>query len=306
MKKIITYLFICMVAIFAFNSLVSASDTELNITMLQFPSGSDENGAVFANAGGDAVLLESKGNYLLMDTFNPTSILDTALMHPIVKYLKDNNITRISVYLSHYHSDHYGGLKNLLLVDGITIERLYLPKTEYFCNYYDIDSNFTSPYFYKRFSDMNGEYRLGKVVSDNIPITYLWPDTNSIYTDESEDYRNCFGLVENSYSNKIQLGDATIDIIGPRGVLNLEDVIVDGLKITDYKTGTGKDIFHYNLTGSESNKLNLGNLKTSEDVPLTYDILGDYGNYYINNYSLVAMISVGNTKFFTAGDIGLN
>lgn len=241
MKRIYQYFIIILFSIFLFPNLVYADDKELNITMIN-------SNQLY----GDAVLLESKGEYLLMDSNNPVGV---NAVHPVVKFLQDNNITSISIYLSHYHADHYGGLRNLLLDNGITINKVYLPKTEYFCKYYNIDENESSDnqYFYKHYTNLIN-YRLDVIKEQNIPVEFLWPS--------NEQYSNhCFDLEENSYSNQIQLGDATIEIIGPVGNYDLDDF------------GTDSDTIKYK------------------------------GNKYINNYSLVAMIKVGNIKFFSAGDI---
>lgn len=308
MKKNIIYIFICIMTMFIFSDLVFADDTELNITMLHFPSSTDEDSDAYKNAGGDAVLLESKGEYLLMDTFNNVSIYD---IHPIVQYLKDNNVNKLSIYLSHFHADHYGGLKNLLLADGITVERVYLPRTEYFCKYYDVDKKFSSNYFYKRYKDLNNvenpetgyTYRFYEISRQEIPITYLWPDTNAVYTEESNGYKNCFGLVEKDYSNKITFGDTTIDIIGPKDNLDLDDIEIEGVKLSDYKTPTGKAIYEFAKAENAQDGTSLSKLQTEDGKVMNLDTLGQYGNIYINSYSLVAMVRVGNTKYFTAGDI---
>ena len=68
---------------------------------------------------GDAVLLESGGKYLLMDTgaeYTDKSLID---------HLSNFGITELEVYISHLHSDHIGGLA--ALAENFTITKLYLP-----------------------------------------------------------------------------------------------------------------------------------------------------------------------------------
>lgn len=59
--------------------------------------------AIYLDDHGDAVLLESKGEYMLMDLgmyTNYTAIRD---------YLKGQGVTKLSLYLSHFDPDHTGG-----------------------------------------------------------------------------------------------------------------------------------------------------------------------------------------------------
>ncbi|MBO4396675.1 MAG: hypothetical protein J5819_10070 [Eubacterium sp.] len=83
---------------------------------------------------GESVLLESGGEYLLMD-------LGTADSVPaIIDHLKRCGATKIRVYISHIHADHYGGYSSnsdgngraitglkMLADAGFTITTLYLP-----------------------------------------------------------------------------------------------------------------------------------------------------------------------------------
>jgi beta-lactamase superfamily II metal-dependent hydrolase len=85
---------------------------------------------------GDAALLESNGEYLLMDTgSNSTS-------RSLVDFLKSKGITELSVYISHIHPDHAGGLK--AVYKNFNVKKIYLPDytrigTEYLTpNNYDI------------------------------------------------------------------------------------------------------------------------------------------------------------------------
>lgn len=68
---------------------------------------------------GDAVLLESNGSYLLMDT-GAIYTFDS-----VVDYLKSVGVKHLDVYISHLHSDHIGGLR--AVADNFTIDKLYLP-----------------------------------------------------------------------------------------------------------------------------------------------------------------------------------
>lgn len=81
-------------------------------------------------AGGDAVIVESTGEYLLMDmgTYEQT----VTYVIPMIKKL---GIKELSIYISHMHIDHYGAEANKLMsgldaihdMPGLKIKNLYLP-----------------------------------------------------------------------------------------------------------------------------------------------------------------------------------
>ena len=88
-----------------------------------------------ASEFGDAVLMESEGEYLLMDA-GQSWCADS-----LVSYLKKAGVKRLSVYVSHVHPDHMDGVEALAsatkknsagrTVPAFQIERLYYPNTEY-------------------------------------------------------------------------------------------------------------------------------------------------------------------------------
>ena len=56
---------------------------------------------------GDGTMIESKGECMLMDTFMP-DCEDT-----LKEFLLDNGYTEFSLYLSHFHADHFGNMRNI-------------------------------------------------------------------------------------------------------------------------------------------------------------------------------------------------
>ena len=68
---------------------------------------------------GDAVMVKSDNEYLLMDTYSNGSqaIIDN--------YLDNHKIKKFSIYISHRHPDHYGNA--LHLIDKYKISKIYLP-----------------------------------------------------------------------------------------------------------------------------------------------------------------------------------
>lgn len=100
----------------------AASDTELNIYALYLN----------AQEKGDSTLLESRGQYLLVD-------MGAASHAPVIaRQLLSLGATHIDILFSHLHIDHTGGstsdylagLKELS-AQGITVDTLYLPGREY-------------------------------------------------------------------------------------------------------------------------------------------------------------------------------
>ena len=75
-------------------------------------------------AKGDATLLESDGEYLLMDTGTDEA------WNAIDSFLKAKGVKRLSVYISHFHSDHTGNLKRICESTYYTVDTLYLPERE--------------------------------------------------------------------------------------------------------------------------------------------------------------------------------
>lgn len=125
MKKQLKYvlsalLMISMLTAFLPLQPVCAAEKEMNIHALYLET----------NDKGESVLIESKGNYLLMDLGSYGNV------DAIIKYLKAQGITQLDLYFSHLHLDHYGGGMTGNIVTGgvekltgagIGIRTMYLP-----------------------------------------------------------------------------------------------------------------------------------------------------------------------------------
>ncbi len=125
----------------------------------------------------DCVLLESKGECLLMD-IGKANAADA-----IIAQLNALNIHQVSIYFSHMHADHFGGGKgNLegirrLKAGGIQIDRLYMPADDVAPESITYGYKFSQ---FTRFMEENG----GEVIRLRL-------------------------------GSQIVVGDARIDIIGP-------------------------------------------------------------------------------------------
>ena len=219
---------------------------------------------------GESVLLESDGEFLLMDTCvagtSNEALTKIGAKNELISKLKsklsEKNTNTLDIYISHYHSDHYGLLKKILDDPELKINKIYLPKEpfnfleniaqgknmndikEYVARTYDFESEeigttlngFDSiiKYFYSP-QDSSGVNLIPYAKSKGIEIVYL------------------------QAGNSFDVGSSHIDIIGP----------VANFKLRDTKDS---------------------------------DAGGRLG-HFINNYSLVARIKSGNTVFLSAGDI---
>ena len=74
---------------------------------------------------GDGTMIESKGECMLMDTFMP-DCEDT-----LKEFLLDNGYTEFSLYLSHFHADHFGNMRNIMWDDRFKVKAVYMPDDAY-------------------------------------------------------------------------------------------------------------------------------------------------------------------------------
>ena len=215
---------------------------ELNITSISC-----------GEVSGESTLLESKGQYLLMDTCDEDST------HGVIDYLKSKNISKLDIYISHYHKDHFGELSAIisesLNSNSFTIGKIYLPdgtSTDYL-DYIRSRINSISVSSSDEANKASALQTINNVrtIRDNIKI-----QVNNITNTSKKPTITYLSL-----NDTLTLGDATINIIGP--VKNRENLANELIEKYNYNAGEA----------------------------------------YINNRSLVAMVTIGSTKFLTAGDI---
>lgn len=192
MKKLITkgYLWLSCFAIFSMfflgrTEVLAATGSQMNIYAMYLEHADK----------GDSVLVESEGEYLLMDigTGNHASA--------IIKQLNALNAKKIDIYFSHLHGDHVGTLEGdflagLKAIDaaGIEIETMYLPDADlaplsqsYAAKYQKLE-NFMSTRGKIVYLNVGDTFRVGDVqgkVIGPVDVDKLNPD---MYEDrESED-----------------------------------------------------------------------------------------------------------------------
>ncbi len=207
--------------------------------------------SIDTNVQGDCVLLESKGNNLLMDTgrgyktdFDKYVRGVTKNKNKVIQELKKRKIKKLDIYISHWHSDHYGMIEDILKDSYFTIGKVYLPEFTYMDNWKE---GLNCDKKYNKLFDANG-----KRINSKQTIKYNnYKDAKNVYQNVKNIAKSKgIRIIQLKCGSKFKVGDTNISIIGPLSKNNIKKVAG-----------------------------------------------------YINNYSLVAMCTVGNTRFLTAGDI---
>ena len=171
---------------------------------------------------GDAVLIESNGKYLLMDTGEDCPIKGddyTVIQSSLVSTLKSIGVKELDVYISHLHSDHTGGLKDVC--NNFKVNRLYLPDLKLCENYhtpggYSIESRYA--------------YNINKAKGKVNEIIFLKPSFRGHKDIVYDGVKYCPGA---RTADKFSVGAVTFSVIGPIGTYT-----VDQFKKQDGDCGT--------------------------------------------------------------------
>lgn len=193
----------------------------------------DIYGIYLGDSGGDSTLVASAGEFLLMDLGGVDSY------YTIRNFLRARGIgkeTKISLYLSHLHSDHTGGIArgnglDQFLTD-FNVDKLYLPDPALIP---ELDDQFTARYKQIKKLFVTHGYSRKKIVYLNVGDTFT-------------------------------VGDINAEIIGPVGM----EWMTNAEMAATYSAGI--------------------------------DLDGGLHNAYINNLSLAAKLTCGDTVFLTTGD----
>ena len=258
-----------------------STDNDYNLKIMVIDYGKD--------TFGDTVLLESQGKYLLMDTGGKLSEIQDDQAKYLINYLEKNNVHDFDVYISHYDQDHFYYIKYLLGNNKFNIGTVYLPeikKIKEQCR--NFESKY-SEYFksdcanYSRLLNSVCEISYGKGTKDAMHKVYDVDGnskcSNLRYLDLGND--EVGGYLHNIYKNypsvkvkyitkgdSITVGKARIDVLW-QSIPN--NIMEEYSKYDDYE--------YYKKA------------------------VGAYSNRFANNISLVSMVTAGNKKYFTAGDI---
>ncbi len=110
MKKVMCVLLSLIFTFSVFGVNASAATTQKGMNIY----------GIYLSREGDATLIESDGNWLLVDT----GIEEAS--GELLKKLEFHKVRQLDILISHLHSDHIGGLKTIA-ESGIKIKKMYLP-----------------------------------------------------------------------------------------------------------------------------------------------------------------------------------
>lgn len=121
----------------------AATTNGMKIYAINLPANSSTQEGESGDGGaGDAVLVESAGKYLLMDTGGEPQASS------LVSYLKGIGVTNLDVYISHTHSDHRGGLEAVCA--NFKVGKIYLPDKSIGGEYVESDTGATQEVIYNK------------------------------------------------------------------------------------------------------------------------------------------------------------
>ena len=127
-RRLIIAILLMSIIMSLYMPVLAASPDVMTIHAIWLGDSDDsKSGDPDAELGGDAVLLESAGQYLLMDTGS----LDSA--DYVVNTLKELGVSTLSVYISHTHLDHRGALP--VICEKFNVQTIYLPSKSYGVEY---------------------------------------------------------------------------------------------------------------------------------------------------------------------------
>ena len=200
----------------------------LTVNTGQKPSAGDEQ------EYGDAVLMESKGEYLLMDTGAP--YVSDSMINYVRKVLPAGK--KLNVYISHMHTDHYGGLGKLS--KKVPIGTVYLPDKK------TIGTDYRS-------SSSSGEGTI-----DAILRVYIFGDAD---INENQ-------VVWLRKGSKFRVGSVSANVLGPVGSYKMSS-----FKNDKYGKADGHYLNNYSLTTMFTTAggvkfLTTGDIETSEESKL--------------------------------------
>lgn len=149
---------------------------------------------------GDAILIESNGKYLLMDTGMENAA------PKLISCLKAvmGSETKLDVYFSHMHGDHTGGLESVLT--NFDVGTVFFPDIELCENYYTPNTNKS----------------IDKMYSEHVALAKS--EANVVYLRPNSSVRSSKARATNTTS-RFNVGGVVFDVIGPLGTYHPDDFI---------------------------------------------------------------------------------
>jgi len=257
-----------------------SDDNSINIYGIYMKRNSGS--AVSSDRYGDAVLVESNGEYLLMDTGAKCPIKNSDAEYPsnLVKTLKAIGVSSSStfdVYISHVHGDHTGGLE--AVCENFNVRYVYLPDTE-------IAKDYETPNAHKPISKIYSEK--AKIARDNgATVVYLSPSHRTHWQDATDTF---------------SVGSATCTVMGPVGNFKVNDFksqdgicgSKEGHYLNNYSLTTMIQCGNFKfLTTGDSERQQEAKLVDKYGTKLNADLMkaGHHGLYTSNKSTLVKKVT---------------
>lgn len=174
MKNGIRKLLICMLALICTLLIPNVSSSAAAGSQMKI------HAIYLGEVNGDAVLLESEGQYLLMDCGDEKSY------DKVKAYLQSLGVKELSIYISHFHGDHTAGLTDGAGFDKLTsafkINKIYLP---------------------------------AESIISKLDVSWNYEKIRSVFDKKFPAVGSEKGVVELNVGDSFTVGDAEIEIIGP-------------------------------------------------------------------------------------------
>lgn len=165
-----------VMSIFAFCMLIAVTATSTKAADKQMKI----HAIYLGEYNGDAILIESNGEYLLMDQGMNESY------DKVKSYLKGLGVKKLSLYYSHFHGDHVGGL-----LDGEGFDKL--------------TSDFT----------INKIYLPDKSIIKYVDKTWQYNKIEQVFTEKFPNANPATDIVYLNVGSTFKVGAANVSIIGP-------------------------------------------------------------------------------------------
>ena len=213
-------------------------------------------------AFGDAAILEQNNNYLLIDTGTDDD------NNTLINFLKSQNINHFNIYISHFHSDHFGKVKDILSDNSFVVDNVYFPDIEIIRSKLDISKewyNLINPYVASAEKYVKSIKNLGKNVVmigrgstihiGDATLKVLWDlrdstiNPNEMYHENSSTFKNRF-MNDTSLVSMITYKDVKFLNCGDIEKYAEEEILKENIDIK-------ADIFkfsHHGGTGSNTDE----------------------------------------------------
>lgn len=290
-----------------------------------------------SSVSGDAVLLVSDGYVMLMDTghgtdgTNDIEYVSDYVINFLSNYQAEGKLKGFYMYFSHFHADHYGLIYNSFEQNGTcesiegagSIANSFNDKSGKFVDRLKqtIDVSKIKEIYVSDVSILNNIFNKGESIGyyrNNyayLTQTFCEGETTTVQNSESGCTVYPINLCKNGNKvkilkkgDKVLLGDAIIDIVGPNYINTLD--FSSANTQTDYKNvfDLGYPICNNIPSGKRNYKTT--NITCTIDGKTRYDFsLENTGSEttekgdYLNDSSLVSLVTVGNTRYLSTGDI---